>query len=165
MADEYAEWKAEQAARWLRHIRDLKHDISRLEDDIEVQRSLALPSGIDYSRPVVMSSPSADAIPNAVARLEESIARYATELVGYLDEKEQARACIGMLGDARYRAVLSLYYINGHSWATVGEKLKKLDGGRFTYSSEYCRHLRNDALPLVYDVMPGEWKTPIPRAD
>ena len=157
MADEYAEWKAEQAARWLRHIRDLKHDISRLEDDIEVQRSLALPSGIDYTRPVVSSSPSADAIPNAVARLEEAIAEYTTELVGYLEEKEQARGCINMLDDARHRAVLSLYYVNGHSWATVADKVG--------YAVEYCMAIRSDALPRVYEVMPREWRTRIPRAD
>lgn len=157
MADEYAEWKAEQAARWLRHVRELKHDISRLEDDIEVQRSLALPSGIDYSRTKVSTSPSADAIPNAVIRLEESIACYMTELVGYLDEKQEARDCIAKLSDARYRAVLSLYYINGHSWDGVGEKLG--------YDRDWCMELRRQSLPLVYDVMPREWRTAIPRAD
>lgn len=156
MADEYAEWKAEQAARWLRHVRDLKHDISRLEDDIEVQRSLALPSGIDYSRPVVASSPSADAIPNAVARLEDAIAEYATELVGYLDEKEQARACIGLLDDARHRAVLSLYYVNGHSWLTVSKTMH--------YEVSWCRRLRDEALPLMYEKMPRQWRTMVPPA-
>ena len=155
--DEWSEFKAEQAVGWLRHIRELKHDIARLEDDIEVQRSLALPSGIDYSRPSVQTSPSQDAIPNAVIRLEESIAQYTTELVGYLDEKQQARECISRLGDARYRAVLSLYYINGHSWATVGDKVG--------YDVDYCMRLRNESLPTVYDVMPREWRTIIPRAD
>ena len=157
MTDEYAEWKAEQAARWLRHVRELKHDISRLEDDIEVQRSLALPSGIDYSRTKVATSPSADAIPNAVIRLEAAIAHYTTELVGYLDEKERARDCINLLDDARHRAVLSLYYVNGHSWQTVGYKVG--------YSEVHCKELRSEALPLVYEVMPREWRTPIPRAD
>lgn len=154
---EFDEWKAEQAAKWLRHIRELKHDIARLEDDIEVQRSLALPSGIDYSMPSVSKSPSPDAIPNAVVRLEESIAQYTTELVGYLDEKQQARECISRLGDARYRAVLSLYYVNGHSWATVGEKVG--------YSEVHCKELRSEALPSVYEVMPREYRTKIPRAD
>ena len=154
---EFDEWKAEQAAKWLRHIRELKHDIARLEDDIEVQRSLALPSGIDYSRPSVQTSTSQDAIPNAVIRLEESIAQYTTELVGYLDEKQQARECISRLGDARYRAVLSLYYVNGHSWATVGEKVG--------YSEVHCKELRSEALPSVYEVMPREYRTQIPRAD
>lgn len=154
---EFDEWKAEQAAAWLRHIRELKHDIARLEDDIEVQRSLALPRGIDYTAPKVASSPTADAIPNAVARLEESIAQYTTELVGYLDEKQRARECLGLLDDARYRAVLMLYYVNGHSWATVGEKVG--------YSEVHCKELRSEALPYVYEVMPREYRTRIPRAD
>lgn len=157
MTTEYDEWKAEQAAAWLRHIRELKHDIARLEDDIEVQRSLALPRGIDYSVPRVAASPSADAIPNAVARLEESIAQYTTELVGYLDEKEQARDCISRLGDARHRAVLGLYYVNGHSWATVGDKVG--------CSEARCREIRMEALPMVYEVMPREHRIMVPRAD
>ena len=157
MTDEFADWKAAQAARWLRHVRELKHDISRLEDDIEVQRSLALPSGIDYGREKVSASPNPDAIPEAVARLEDAIAHYTTELVGYLDEKERARECINMLEDARHRAVLNLYYVNGHSWQTVGYKVG--------YSEVHCKELRSEALPLVYEVMPREWRTPIPRAD
>lgn len=157
MTIEYEEWKAEQAAAWLRHIRELKHDIARLEDDIEVQMSLALPRGIDYSVPKVAASPNRDAIPDAVARLEEAVAGYCTELVGYLDEKEQARDCINRLDDPRHRAVLSLYYVNGHSWATVGEKVG--------YSEVHCKELRSEALPSVYEVMPREWRTMIPRAD
>ena len=156
MADEYAEWKAEQAARWLRHVRELKHDISRLEDDIEVQRSLALPSGIDYSRTKVSTSPSADAIPNAVARLDDAIAQYTTELVGYLDERDEARACIGMLGDARHRAVLSLYYVNGHSWPTVSNIMH--------YEISWCMRIRDDALPLMYEHLPAQWRPKIPTA-
>lgn len=157
MTIEYEEWKAEQAAAWLRHIRELKHDIARLEDDIEVQRSLALPRGIDYSRPAVASSPYPDAIPDAVARLEEAVAGYCTELVGYLDEKEQARDCISRLEDARYRAVLGLYYVNGHSWSTVGDKVG--------CSEARCREIRMEALPLVYDIMPREHRVMVPRAD
>lgn len=157
MTTEYDEWKAEQAVAWLRHIRELKHDIARLEDDIEVQMSLALPRGIDYSVPKVAASPNRDAIPDAVARLEEAIAGYCTELVGYLDEKDQARDCISRLEDARYRAVLGMYYVNGHSWETVGEKVG--------YSEVHCKELRSEALPLVYEIMPREWRTMVPRAD
>ena len=153
---EFDEWKAEQAAKWLRHIRELKHDIARLEDDIEVQRSLALPSGIDYSMPSVSKSPSPDAIPNAVVRLQDAIAEYATELVGYLDEKDEARMCIGMLDDARHRAVLSLYYVNGHSWVTVSKVMH--------YEVSWCKRLRNEALPLMYDHMPRQWRTMVPPA-
>lgn len=157
MADEYAEWKAEQAAVWLRYVRELKHTISRIEDEIEVQRSLALPSGIDYSKPVVMTSPSADAIPNAVARLDEMIGEYMTELAGYVDELDAARRCVAMLADSKHRNVVTYYYLLGYPWLIVGEKMG--------YAPDYCRRVRDAALPLVYDVMPREWKRPIPRAD
>ena len=157
MTDEFAEWKAEQAAKWLRHIRELKHTIARIEDEIEVQRSLMLPGGIDYQRPVVSASPSADAIPNAVARLDEMVGEYMTELAGYVDEVGDARRCVSMLSDGRHRNVVTYYYLLGYPWIVVGDKMG--------YAPDWCRQLRDDALPLVYDVMPREWKQPIPRAD
>lgn len=157
MTVEFDDWKAEQAGAWLRHIRDLKRDIVRLEGDIETQRSLVMPGGIDYTVPKVSTSPSKDAIPDAVARLEQAIAGYCTELVGYLDEMERARDCINGLEDVHHRAVLSLYYLNGFTWVAVAERLE--------YSPAHCKKLRNEALPLVYEVMPKEWRTMIPRAD
>lgn len=162
---EFDEWKAEQAVVWLEHVRSLALDVAMLQDRVDVLRSLAMPSGIDYSRPVVMTSPSADAMPNAVAKLMDAIGEYLDQLEAYVDESMDAARRIAEIGDGRYRAVLSLYYVSGNTWEKVGEKLKKLDNGKFTYSPEYCRHLRNDALPFVYDVMPREWRTQIPRAD
>ena len=154
---EFEAWKAEQSQRWLNHLRDVKHDISRLEDEIAVARSLALPSGIDYTVPYVRSSPSADAIPNAVARLEGMIADYCVALDAYLDELQDARERVACLCDARHREVLTLYYLSGHSWATVSDKAG--------YSEIWCKQLRDEALPLVYDHIPPEWRTMIPRAD
>lgn len=162
---EFDEWKAEQAAKWLEHVRSLALDVARIQDRVDVLRSLAMPSGIDYSRPVVSSSPSADAIPNAVVKLMDAMREYLDQLDAYVYESMDAARRIEEIGDGRYRAVLSLYYVSGNTWEQVGEKLKKWDNGKFTYSPEYCRHLRNDALPFVYDVMPREWRTQIPRAD
>ena len=46
---EFDEWKAEQAAKWLEHVRSLALDVARIQDRVDVLRSLAMPSGIDYS--------------------------------------------------------------------------------------------------------------------
>ena len=48
-------------------------------------------------------------------------------------------------------------YVNGHSWATVGEKAG--------YSEVHCKELRSEALTFAHEVMPYEWRTMIPRAD
>lgn len=154
---EWEKFKAEQAAEWLEHVRELALDVARLQDRVDVLRSMALPSGIDYAAPVVSSSPSADQIPNAVARLVDAIGDYLAQLDAYVEESIDAARRIGELSDARYRGVLVFYYVNGRTWEQVGKRLN--------YEPNYCREIRNDALPLVYDVMPREWKTPIPRAD
>lgn len=153
---EFDEWKAEQAAKWLRHMRDVKYDVAKLQDEVEVARSLALPQGLDYSSVKVTTSPNADAIPNAVIRLQSLTADYIVELNSYMDELMGARECINRLSDSRHRAVIALYYLNGHTWATVADKLH--------YSEERCRQLRTEALPLLFDYLPREWKPMIPRA-
>ena len=154
---EWEKFKAEQAAEWLEHVRELALDVAKAQDRVDVLRSMALPSGIDYTAPVVSSSPSADQIPNAVAKLVDAIGEYMAQLEAYVDESIDAARRIGELSDGRYRAVLVAYYVDGRTWEQVGERLR--------YEPNYCRELRNDALPLVYDVIPREWRTPIPRAD
>ena len=155
--DEWSEFKAEQAADWLEHVRRLEHDAATAQDRVDVLRSLALPSGIDYSLPSVKSSPSADAIPNAVAKLVDAIGDYVDKLDAYATESIDAAKRLQQIGDSRYRDVLTLYYVNGRTWEKVGEVLG--------YVPDHCRRLRNEALPLVYDIMPREWRTMIPRAD
>ena len=87
----------------------------------------------------------------------DAIGDYVDKLDAYATESIDAAKRLQEIGDSRYRCVLMLYYVNGRTWEQVGATLK--------YAPEYCRHLRNDALPLVYDIMPREWRTMIPRAD
>lgn len=155
--NEYDAWKAEQAAAWLDHVRGLSHDIARLRDNIDVLQSLALPRGVDYARPVVSASPSPDAIPNAVARLQDSIDDYNATLALYAAEEYDAQVRLSSIGDWRYRDVIIRHYLLGQKWAKVGDDMG--------YSADYCRELRTAALPHVYGVMPLEWRVRVPRAD
>ena len=155
--NEFEEWKAEQAAAWLDHVRGLAHDVARLKDKVDILRSLALPAGVDYARPVVSAPPNVDAIPNAVARLLDSIGDYCSTLDLYVAEAHDANERLATLADWRYRDVLIRYYADGMSWREVGAAVG--------YVPDYCRELRDAALPLVYDVMPNDWRTQIPRAD
>ena len=154
--DEWTLYTSVCARNWLEHMRDLKHDIAKLQDEVEVARSLALPQGVDYQRTKVSTSPSTDAIPNAVIRLHGLIADYVCELDAYVGELEDARERVNRLEDARHRAVLTLYYLNGHSWQTVADKTH--------YDMHYCMQLRDDALPLMYEHIPPMWRPIIPRA-
>lgn len=153
------EWElytAECSRNWLEHMRDLKHDIAKLQDEVDVARSLALPQGVDYSRTKVTTSPTDDQIPNAVIRLHGLVSDYICELDAYMGELMDARERVNMLEDSRHRAVLTLYYLSGHTWATVAEKLH--------YSEVHCKELRTEALPLLYEHVPRQWRPMIPPA-
>ncbi len=67
------------AKAYLEYIRELNKRIETLREGIERKRSLMLPSGIDYSG-VPSSGGAADALGNGVAKLQDMIAEYATEL-------------------------------------------------------------------------------------
>lgn len=153
---EFESWKAAEAAAYLKGVRQSSLDVRRLQDEIDVQRSL-LPSGMDVSRAKVRTSPQPDALELAAIRVIEMVEQYVTELAGYVEMQRDAHDAVRRMGDARHRAVLTLYYIDGHSWETVGEKLG--------YSVDWCKELRAQALPLFWDVMPRHGKTMVPRAD
>ena len=153
--DEIASWKAQEAARYLDMVRHVSLDLRRIQDEIEVQRSL-LP-GMDYSREKVSKSPNPDSLELAALRVLDLIEAYCVEQAEYIEMQYEAHQAVKRMEDARYRAVLTLYYITGHSWETVGDKLG--------YTPNHCQDLRQEALPLFWDVMPKEHKTNLPRAD
>lgn len=152
---EFDNWKAREAADYLNRVRKVSLDLRSIQDEIEVQRSL-LPS-LDYSRDKIKKSPNPDSLELAALRVIDLIERYCVEQAEYVEMQAEAHEAVKRLEDARHRAVLTLYYITGHSWETVGEKLG--------YAPNYCQQLRQDALPLFWNVMPKHARTNLPRAD
>ena len=160
---EFDSWKAQEAAAYLNRVRKTLLDIQRLQDEIDVQYSL-LPPGLDYTRDRVKTPLRPDGVERAVMRIFDLIETYASELSECVEQRLMAVRAIDKLEDVRYKAVLTMYYVNGHSWEEIGTKP---DGrpGLLSYSVQYCKELRAEALPLFWDVMPNEEKTRIPRAD
>ena len=153
---EFDSWKAEEAASYLNRVRRSSLDVRRIQDEIEVQRSL-IPSSTDFTREKIKASPKPDSLELAALKVLDLIEEFATELAEYVELQREAAESIKRLHDARYRAVLALYYLDGHSWETVGDKLG--------YETQTVKNLRGEALPLFWEVMPKEEKTSIPRAD
>lgn len=153
---EYDEWKASEARKWLRHVRRLWLDLARLDASIEALEYLAQPKGIDYSRPVVRSSVYTDKIADAVAEIVEEVGALRAERDDVAREQARAVECLNQLEDANQSAVLVLHYVGRKTYRKVAAELH--------YSEGYCRQTVYAALPFVYDVMPKEWRTPIPSA-
>lgn len=153
---EYDEWKAGEARKWLRHVRRLWLDLARLDASIEALEYLAQPKGINYSRPVVRSSVYTDKIADAVAEIVEEVGALRAERDDVAREQARAVECLNQLEDANQSAVLVLHYVRRKTYRKVAAELH--------YSEGYCRQTVYAALPFVYDVMPKEWRTPIPSA-
>ena len=153
--DEFDSWKAHEALSWLRYVRSEHLKTVALQDEIDVMRSLAL-SGQDTTREKVQQQPR-DQVAEAASRLIEMTREFCAQLATIADISWDAHSRLMRLEDARYTQVLVLYYVDGNTWAAVADKMG--------YEPETCMGLRTEALPYVWDVMPAEWRTAIPRAD
>ena len=154
--NDWQRYRREQASAYLRKIRDMRRHIAALNAEIDEQRALASGlTGIDYSRDNVSTSPTDDAMPNAVARLLEIIAER-VELVrdytGMLDEcGTSLRDLNGTYGDVlRYR------YLCDYPWERIAAATN--------YSEQWLYELHNQALSAFYDHMPPTQRDPMPKA-
>ena len=154
--EDLSRYRREQAGAYLRRVRDAKRHIASLNSEIEEQRALASGlTGIDYSRVMVQTSPTADAMPDAVARLLDIIEQrvgLVRDYVRMLDGCGQALAAMnGTRADIlRYR------YLCGYPWERIA-----ISTG---YSEQWLYELHNQALDAFYDYMPATERDPLPSA-
>ena len=148
--------KVECSLKYLEEVRDLavKH-----RANIEYIRSLEEDAqgvgGVDYSRVVVATSPTPDAIPNSVALLVEMKRQAETDSAEYFERKEQARELLNEM-DGTYGRLLLLRYVTVLPWVRVAEVLN--------YDEGSCRNMRNAALEAFYDYLPTQYRNPEPHA-
>lgn len=157
MDEEYRSYRAEQAHAYLERIRRAGDDcagIRQLVDDAK-QRATGL-RGTDYSAVRVSASPNADAIPDAVARVQELVAGYVRALVAYEDMRAEASAAMLRMDDATCAKVLRLRYLCGWRWERICTET--------SYSWDGMMSLRRRALSDFYDVMPVAWRDPMEPA-
>ena len=157
MDEELQRYRIDQAERWLSKVRKLVSYERAMREAAEVQYEMADGlRGIDYTRDQVDTSPTADAIPNAVIAHDEAggsleqIADSARERIS-----EAARA-LDRMDDPTEAAALTLYYIACRKWEAVCVKMNYTWDGMMT--------LRRRALLHAYDVMPHAERDPRPPA-
>lgn len=141
--------RAEDSAKWLRHIRRKQREIAALKERVSTLDGMM--RGLDYSVPRVSSPPNVDAVPEFVAKLDEAKQRYADLVEVYAQEVMEAHDAIYMLESSLHRMVLELYYLDGMSWREISRKL--------CYSENYLRQVSMDARELLWWYIPLEWRT------
>lgn len=145
------------AKAYLEHVRDLVLRIQTLQEKIERQRAVMELSAAQYRE---ASSPNAvgDAMENGVIELQTLICEFCAELSEYVAEQRAAHAALSHLPRPEYAAALTGYYVHGKSWEQVC-----VDTG---YSWDGMMSLRRRAIPMVYELMPEEWRRDaIPNSD
>ena len=153
MTDEYEAYKAGQASRWLERIRRLGARAETLRMEIDAEREAA--AGLRAMRFDGMPRArraDGDAMADAVARIEERVAGYASELSAYLDERAEAHEALASLEDEACRRALTMRYLLGKPWERVC-----VDMG---YTWDGMMKLRRRALSEAYDVMPARHRDP-----
>lgn len=141
--------RAEDSAKWLRHIRRKQREIVVLKERVATLDGMV--KGLDYTAPRVSSSPSRDAIPDFVAKLGEARERYDTLVSEYAQEVVECHDAIYRLENPLHRMVLELYYLDGRTWREISREL--------SFSVDYLKHLSYDARELLWWHIPLEWRT------
>lgn len=142
---------------YLDYIRSLNLRIQTLQESIERQRALMLPSGIAYSESVSQST-QGDTIEQGIIKLADLITTYCTELAEYVEQEMIAHRVFESLSKPEYTAAMTKYYLQGKSWEQVCVEMG--------YSWQGMMTLRKKAIQEVYGLMPEEWRRyTIPKAE
>lgn len=156
MDDELERYHREQASAYMKRIRDARRHIAALNAEIEEHRAMASGlQGIDYSRVLVKTSPSADAIPDAVARLLDVIGERVELVREYTMMLEECGRALTEL-DGTYADILRYRYVCDYSWEQIACKVN--------FTEAYCYELHGQALVAFYDHMPAHERDPVQRA-
>ena len=157
MDPEYRSYTAAKSRAYLSHIRSLILTVRQLQSEMEGLEALASGlTGIDYTRPIIRTSPSQDRLERVVIRLDSMRDEYAAELAGYLEEQNEAHGLIGLAGQP-YAALLTERYLHGRTWADTADAI--------CYQETYARtELHEEALARIYPHLPAPWRDPTHRA-
>ena len=156
MDEEYERYRREQASGYLSEVRDAKRHIDAMNAEVDELREMAGGlRGIDYSKDLVKSSPSADAMPDAVARILEIIEQRAGYIRDYAEMVEQCVQALDRLGGVE-ADILRYRYVCDWRWEQIA--------ARTHYSEQWLYELHNRALCSFYDCMPASGRDPIQRA-
>ena len=153
MTPEYREARIQCSLKYLEEVRGLAVKHRAMAEYIRsLEEDASSIGGIDYSRVMVSTSLSGDAIPNSVALLIDMKAKAEEEAREYFKRKADARALLDEMGGT-YGMLLMLRYCTVLPWVRVADVLN--------YSTDWCKHMHKDALCEFYDYLPHGYRLPM----
>ena len=155
MTDEGVDRRVRIVTRWLENVSkavERKFDfLSNIESFYSMADNLR---GIDYSKDRVKTSPTPDAIPNAIIEAEEMGDVFCELYESVSGRVMQAELALLKMEDQREASALSLYYLAFDSHGKRKYDTWEKVGKRMGYSYDGMMKLRRRALLHAYDVMP-----------
>ena len=154
---EFRRYRANVAAKYLERVRGMGMRVKSIKYAIEDLRlSASGVSGLDYSKGNVATSPSADAIPNALDTIDSLISELACKREAYENELAIVIRAINRMENQRSAAIIEMHYISNKTWRECAEV--------FHYSKRWMMNARQIALSEFYEVMPPIEIEEIPTA-
>ena len=155
--EEYQRYRIEQAHDYLERIRKQGEDCAALQQEADDARERASGlTGIDYSRDQVSTTPTDDAMANAVERIREAVRAYVMALSAFTDERKRASDAMMGMADYTEARALRLRYLVGWKWERICTEMD--------YTWDGMMKLRRRALLSYYDVMPHSERDPMQPA-
>lgn len=153
MDEEYQRYRVEQAHAYLERIRQSGDDCAGLQQLVDDARDRASRlTGMDYAKPVVSTSPSADAMPESMDTILALIREYTASLAAYESMRNEAREALWQMDNQTDAKVLMLRYLLCRSWESICVETN--------YTYDGMMKLRRRALADFYEVMPRGERDP-----
>ena len=140
-------YRASQA--YFRGVLANERRIQYLEAEIEKQQSRLALNGVEGGESVSRTM-EGDSLERGYSRLYELCDALDTELIGYVEEREQARAVLDRIADSKAYEVLYLRYFEGYRFKDVQRMLYMSEATVF--------RVHEDALIKLYPHLPVEYR-------
>lgn len=135
--------------RFLRSIRLAERRIQIYEAEIELQQSRLLLNGVSGGENV-SSTLSGDAQEQGFVRLYELCDALDTDLIGYVEERDEGLRVISNLNDQNQYDVIYLRYFRGLTFTEISNIIYKSESQVYDYHAK--------ALSNLYRFIPNEYK-------
>lgn len=151
--DELTKYKAKQASAWLNEVLAQHRRVDALKERAESMRA-----GLDGLRSpgvqvrVSGGGCSDDRMAEGIAKLQEAINDYCTELLALMDMQDEARSALYSMDD-NATPLMVYHYILGKKWHDAA----KMAGLEYTSAM----HANRRALAKLYDLMPHRYRDPL----
>lgn len=138
-----------KAQNYLRTIKSNEHRIKLLESEIEMQQARLSLNGVAYGENVSKTL-EGDVIEQGFVKLYELCDNLDTELVGYVEEREEAYKVLSNLTNPNFYAVLFYVYFQGMKFRELPYLLHASQRQIFNWHEQ--------ALSILYRYLPNNYK-------